>query len=95
MPDWVELGKNLAVLICVVTAPYYEAVLLIYVQPFPLNYFAVCIPPGILAYIIYRRTKKRGKQLIQRLMSSRTYDMEKSLQDYEELLEKKQKKKET
>lgn len=92
MPDWVELGKNLVVLLCVVAAPYYEAVLLIYVQPFPLNYVAVSIPPAILAYIIYRRTRKKAKQLVKQLRSSWTYDMEKFLEDYTELLDKKKKK---
>ena len=90
MGDSGELAKTLFYLVSVATAPFCELVLFFYVEP-PFNYVAASIPPALLSYILYRRERKKEKLFIEQLKSTWKYDMEKSLREYKELLEKKKK----
>jgi hypothetical protein len=93
MGDFESLVKNLFNILIVGTAPLYELVLLMYVQPPPLNYVAAALPPaGLAAYALYLE-RKREKLFFKQLKSTWTYNMEKSVKEYTELIKNQKEKK--
>lgn len=91
MGNFVDFLKVLLPILSVATAPLYEMALLTLVRPFPFNYVAAAIPPGLIAYYLYRKLKERESLFVKQIKSTWAYDMEKFLHEYTELLKKRRK----
>ena len=92
MGDRTELFKRFLPILVVASAPFYEVLLLVYIQPPPLNYIVASLPPAIIAFYVYQVLKRREKLFVKQILSTWTYDQRKHLKEYAELLKKKRKK---